>query len=102
LNLSVATLKKRDELGISVLADVIPDILTKLSDPESQFRSYVALGTLLTSASSLQAAEVKTKVKSNPGFVSALQSHLMSGQNDLENKRRNCACQVQDIISISF
>ncbi|RZC40157.1 phospholipase A-2-activating protein [Asbolus verrucosus] len=102
LNLSVASLKKKDELGISVLADVIPDILSKLSDPESQFRGYVALGTLLTSPNSQQIAEVKAKVKTNSGFVSALQSHLLSGQSDLENKRQNCAQQVQDILSISF
>ncbi|EFA09359.2 phospholipase A-2-activating protein [Tribolium castaneum] len=99
LNLCVASLKKRDDLGISVLADVIPDILTKLSDPESQFRSYVALGTLLSSP---QSAEVKAKVKSNVGFISALESHVLSGQGDLEEKRRNCASQVQEILNLSF
>lgn len=99
LNLSIASLKKKDDLGVSVLADVIPDILTKLSDPESQFRAYVALGTLLTSDFQ---SEVKTKVKSNTRFVSVLQSHVLPGQSDLEEKRRNCASQVQELLNISF
>lgn len=99
LNFSVASLKKGDDLGVSVLADVIPDILSKLNDPESQFRCYVALGTLLSSP---QSTEVKTKVKSNSGFLSALQSHVLTGQGDLEEKRRNCASQIQNILSIGF
>ncbi|XP_063925549.1 phospholipase A-2-activating protein [Zophobas morio] len=101
LNICIVSLKKKDDVGVSVLADVVPDILTKLNDPESQFRAYVALGTLLTGSNSLQ-SEIKTKVKSNSGFVSALQSHLLSRQTDLEEKRRNCASQVQDILNIGF
>lgn len=65
LNLTVGCVKKRDEVGISVLANVIPDILTKITDPESQFRCYVALGTLLSTS---QREEVKIKITSNSSF----------------------------------
>lgn len=102
LNLTLAVLKRNDELGVSVLADVLPDILSKLTDPESHFRGYVGLGTLLVGLEPKQLNEIKNKIKGNSGFVSALQLHLLSGGNDLEVKKRNCAKQVQDILNVGF
>lgn len=99
LNLTVSMIKTGDDLGISILADVLPDILTKLTDPESQFRCYVALGTLLTIGQQ-QITEVKVKLKGNSSFIGALQLHSLSGQNDVENKRVDCVKQIQRILTL--
>lgn len=99
LNLTVGCVKKRDEVGISVLANVIPDILTKITDPESQFRCYVALGNLLSTS---QREEVKIKISSNSSFLGSLQLHLLAAANEQEQKTRNCAGQVQDILGVTF
>ncbi|XP_023012840.1 phospholipase A2 activator protein [Leptinotarsa decemlineata] len=97
LNLTILTIKSSDEIGFSVLAQVLPDILTKLTDTESQFRTYVALGTLITSSNSHQ-QEIKAKINENSNFLSAMQLHMFSGQNDLENKRMNCVKQLVIIL----
>lgn len=98
LNLVILTVKRNDELGFSVMADVVPDILTKLTDMEAHFRCYVALGTLITS-SNKHKEEVKIKINENANFVSTMQLHAISGgHNDLENKRRNCVKQLQVLL----
>ncbi|KAJ8972552.1 hypothetical protein NQ314_000139 [Rhamnusium bicolor] len=97
LNLTILTIKKNDDIGFSILAQVLPDILTKLSDPESQFRLYVAIGTLIKSSNSHQ-QEIRAKVNENSNFLSTLQLHTFSGQNDLENKRMNCVKELMNIL----
>ncbi|KAJ8959902.1 hypothetical protein NQ318_011639 [Aromia moschata] len=97
LNLTILTVRRNDDVGFSIFAQVLPDILTKLTDTESQFRVYVAIGTLLKSSNSHQ-QEIRAKVNENENFVTTLQLHRFSGQNDLENKRMNCAKQLLDIL----
>ncbi|KAG5881794.1 hypothetical protein JTB14_037091 [Gonioctena quinquepunctata] len=97
LNLTILTIKKIDEIGFSILAQVLPDLLTKLTDPESQFRTYVALGTLITSSNSHK-QEIKAKINENTNFLSAMQLHMFSGLNDTENKRMNCVKQLVTIL----
>lgn len=93
LNLTTLTVRKNDEVGFSILANVLPDILTKLTDPESQFRMYVAVGTLIVSSKS-QKQEVIGKINSNPSFTNLLELHKFSGQSDIENKRMGCVKQL--------
>ncbi|XP_018568401.1 phospholipase A-2-activating protein [Anoplophora glabripennis] len=97
LNLTVMTIKRTDELGLTILAQVLPDILTKLSDTESQFRMYVAIGTLIKSANSHK-SEICAKINENSNFLTTLQLHTFSGQNDLENKRNNCVKELLNIL----
>lgn len=97
LNLTILTVKRNDELGYSILAEVLPDILTKLTDIESQFRTYVALGTLITQANS-HLQEVKLKINGNSNFLSTLQLHVLGSSNDLETKRMNCVKELQAIL----
>lgn len=91
------TIKRNDELGFPILAQVLPDILTKLTDPEAQFRMYVAIGTLIKSANSHQ-SEICAKINENGNFLTTLQLHTFSGQNDLENKRNNCVKELLNIL----
>lgn len=93
LNLTTLTVRKNDEVGFSILGNVLPDILTKLTDAESQFRMYVAVGTLIVSANA-QKQEVIGKINSNQSFTNLLELHKFSGQNDVENKRTNCVKQL--------
>nr|CAI5856024.1 unnamed protein product [Callosobruchus analis] len=88
--------KQKDELGFSVLAQVLPDILTRLTDPEAQFRLYVAVGTLIKTAQ-LHEAAVKAKLTENSNFLTTMQMHSFSGRNELENKRMNCVKQLSAI-----
>ncbi|CAH1156011.1 unnamed protein product [Phaedon cochleariae] len=97
LNLTILTIKNNDEIGFSILAQVLPDILTKLTDAESQFRAYVALGTLVTSANSHR-QEIKVKIGENARFLTTVQLHSLSGQNELEKKRMNCAKQLLNVL----
>lgn len=97
LNLTILTIRQKDDIGFSVLAQVLPDILTKITDAEAQFRMYVALGTLILSSNGHQ-AEVKAKINENGSFISTLQLHVFSGQNDIENKRMNCVKQLMNIL----
>lgn len=99
LNISILTLKRNDEIGISVLADVLPDVLTNLEDPEAQFRAYVALGTLFTSGNVQQNREVKSKAKENGKFLEKLEANTTSYNNDIELKRKNCALQIQHALN---
>lgn len=91
-------LKRSDEIGLSILANVLPDIITNLDDPEAQFRAYIALGTLLSTGNQQQNLEVKAKVMENPQFLQKLSLHARTGQSDVEVKRKNCAAQVENII----
>ncbi|XP_044754625.1 phospholipase A-2-activating protein [Coccinella septempunctata] len=97
LNLTVLCQKKTDDLGLSVLADVIQDILANLSDPESQFRTYVALGTLLT-PNSVDCKEVRLKLKTNSNFMKLLNEHNSSYTGDIEKKRMDCAKDVTKLL----
>ncbi|CAH1990156.1 unnamed protein product [Acanthoscelides obtectus] len=97
LNVTIMTGKQKDELGFSVLAQVLPDILSRLTDPEAQFRLYVAVGTLIKTAQ-LHGAAVKAKLNENSNFLSTMQSHSFSGQNELENKRMNCVKQLSALL----
>lgn len=96
LNLTILCIRKNDDLGFSVLAQVLPDILTKLTDPESHFRGYVAVGTLVTQSNSHK-QEVVAKINENQNFLTTLQLHSFGG-NDLENKRSNCVKQLQSLL----
>lgn len=98
LNISILILKREDELGISVLADVLPDIIANLEDPEAQFRAYTALGTLITSGSLELTQQVKTKVLQNVRFIGKLKAHADAHQNDVELKRKNCALQIRNLL----
>lgn len=98
LNIGILTLKKSDEIGLSILANVLPDIITKLEDAEAQFRAYVALGTLLNTGNQQEDLQVKVKVMENPQFLEKLSLHARTGQTDVEIKRKNCAAQVEAIL----
>ncbi|CAH0554986.1 unnamed protein product [Brassicogethes aeneus] len=97
LNMVIMAIKKNDYMGISILAEVIPDISTKLNDPESQFRLYVALGTLLLSEYGSK-KEIKLKISSSDNFMSIMKSHSSMSSNELETKRMKCVKQIQDIL----
>ncbi|KAK9889755.1 hypothetical protein WA026_007136 [Henosepilachna vigintioctopunctata] len=97
LNLAVLSQKKNDDLGITVLADVIQDIMCKLSDPESQFRTYVALGTLLIS-NLVECKEIRMKLKTNANFVGKLDDHITTCNNEIERKRTECAKDIKKIL----
>ncbi|XP_076265264.1 phospholipase A2 activator protein [Rhynchophorus ferrugineus] len=97
LNMTILSLRKLDELGCSVLAQVLPDVATKLTDPESQFRVYVALGTLMKQCNSHK-AELVQKINENSNFLTTLQLHSLSGGNELEIKRTNCVKQLQALL----
>lgn len=97
LNLTVLCQRKNDDLGISVLADVIQDILTQLVDPESQFRAYVALGTLLI-PNSIGCTEVRLKLKTNSSFMKLLNEHNSSCNGEIEKKRMDCAKDVTKLL----
>lgn len=96
--MAILTLNRNDEVGTSILADVLPDIITKLNDPEAEFRAYVALGTLLTSGSSQQNQEVKDRVLDNVRFVEKLKLNSIVHENVTELKRKKCALQVQSLL----
>lgn len=83
---------------MSILANVLPDIITNLEDPEAQFRAYIALGTLLSTGNQQQDLQVKAKVMENPQFLQKLSLHARTGQSDVEVKRKNCAAQVENIV----
>lgn len=76
----------------------MPDLLTKLEDPEAQFRAYVALGTLLRTGNQQQDVQVKVKVLENTQFVERLSLHAKTSQTDVEMKRKNCAIQIETIL----
>ncbi|XP_045474731.1 phospholipase A-2-activating protein [Harmonia axyridis] len=97
LNLTVLCQRKTDDLGISVLVDVAQDILATLSDPESQFRTYVALGTLLT-PNSVDSTEVRLKLKTNTNFMRLLNEHSSTYNGDIEKKRMECAKDVMKLL----
>ncbi|KAL1514055.1 hypothetical protein ABEB36_003380 [Hypothenemus hampei] len=92
-NLTLLIVKKRDDLGFSVLAQILPDGIMKLSDPESHFRIYVALGTLLVNLDP-QKPEILDGILRYGPFLKTLELHGSNSNNDLENKRRNCARQL--------
>ncbi|XP_018332885.2 phospholipase A-2-activating protein [Agrilus planipennis] len=96
LNLTVLCLKKSDEFGILILANVLPDMINLLDDNEAQFRAYVALGTMLSSGSSEQANAVRQKVLEDDKFMERLNDHASQYSNEIELKRKNCASQVQN------
>ncbi|CAG9833993.1 unnamed protein product [Diabrotica balteata] len=97
LNLTILTLKHNDEIGITVLAQVIPDLITKLTEAEAHFRAYVALGTLITS-SSIHKPMIKAKVQENTNFISTLQLHSFASQTDVDNKRMKCVKELLNIL----
>lgn len=96
--MSILILKKKDEIGLSILANVLPDITTNLEDAEAQFRAYVALGTLLNTGNRQQDLQVRAKVMENPRFLEKLSFHARMGQSDVEVKRKNCAAQVEGVL----
>lgn len=91
-------MRRNDEIGLSILANVLPDMLTKLEDPEAQFRAYVALGTLLNTGNQQQDLQIKAKVLENPQFLEKLSLQSRTGQTDVEVKRKNCAAQVETLL----
>ncbi|XP_056634387.1 phospholipase A-2-activating protein [Diorhabda sublineata] len=97
LNLTILVVKRNDEIGITVLAQVIPDLVTKLTESEAHFRAYVALGTLITRAN-VYKLMVKAKVQENSNFISTLHLHSFSSQTDIENKRMNCVKELLNIL----
>ncbi|CAG9862601.1 unnamed protein product [Phyllotreta striolata] len=97
LNMTILILKIQDEIGIKVLAQVLPDLITKLTESEAQFRAYVVLGTLITS-SGPHRPSVKAKIQENSDFMGTMQLHSFSGQNDSENKRMNCVKEIMNIL----
>lgn len=96
--MSVLILKRNDEIGLSILANVLPDIITNLEDPEAQYRTYVALGTILHTENQQQDLLVKAKVMENTQFLQKLSLHARTGQNEVETKRKNCAAKVENIL----
>lgn len=95
LNIVVLCLKRNDEIGVLILASVIPDRIVSFNDPEAQFRGYVGLGTLLSFGTDDHKKMVKEKIKENSPFIKKLQTDATVAPNDCEVKRKNCASLVQ-------
>lgn len=94
LNLTILTIKERDEFGILLLANVMPDVLLSLNDCEAQFRALIAIGTLLLLVNSDTKKIINDKIKENRNFTVKLQDWSTNAITDAETKRKNCANQV--------
>lgn len=93
LNMSIVCIKKNDEIGLEILASILPELLTNFQEAEAQFRGYVALGTLMSSPK--YGGIVKERIRNNQAFLSALEVAVTTFGSDAEQKRKHCACQVQ-------
>lgn len=94
LNMSLMSMRRNDEIGVLILSTVIPDRIAAFDDPEAQFRSYVALGTLLSCGSDDHKKMIKEKIKENHEFVKSLERARTEGTNEVEVKRKQCASQL--------
>lgn len=87
LNLSILSQKKHDDLGMTILVDVLQEMLYRLNDSEAQFRSYVTAGTLISSSIGNIKKEIRVKFKSNLNFAKLLEQHCLPGTSDVDRKR---------------
>ncbi|XP_066245153.1 phospholipase A-2-activating protein [Euwallacea similis] len=93
LNLTILCGKKSDDLWFSVLAQVLPDVITKLTELEAHFRGYLAVGTLIAQANANR-VEIVAKINENQEFLRTLQLYTL-GCSEAESKRSSCAKQLQ-------
>lgn len=97
LNMTILSLNKNDEILILALSSVLSDVFISTDDVESNFRSLVAVGTLLsTSAIVISKENVRQKFVENDKFIQKLLHIISSSGNDLVMKRKMCAQHVQN------
>ncbi|XP_060528385.1 phospholipase A-2-activating protein [Cylas formicarius] len=97
LNLTVLCVARADDMGLFVLAQVVPDILTKFTEPEAHFRAYLAIGTLVNWPGP-ELEEIKVRINESEQFLTTLQLHGFAGGNDLERKRTECVKQLRGFL----
>lgn len=95
MNTTVVCQKKQDEIGLFLLANILPDIITVLTDAEAQFRSIIALGTLVSCGSQTEKQQMKKRVLENVKFVEKLKILSHVGESDVELKRKTCAQELE-------
>ena len=95
LNMTVLSLKRKDETSINVLLTVLPDVLIHFNDSEAQYRILVTIGTLLLGTTSIEQVQVKMKLTKSDKFVQHVTLLTQKGNGDIELKRKSCALQVQ-------
>lgn len=92
LNLTVLSTKERDEFGVVLLANVLPDVILSLNDCEAQFRGLIAVGTLIVNADTKKI--ITDKIKENGNCTVKLKDWSTNAATDAETKRKNCTNQV--------
>lgn len=97
LNMTILSLSKNDEILILALSSVLSDVFISTDDVESNFRSLVAVGTLLsTSATVISKENVRQKFVENDKFIQKLMHIISSSGSESEMKRKMCAQHVQN------
>lgn len=96
LNAVILILKKNDEIGLFMLASVLSDMIVILTDGEAEFRSLVALGTLI-SKSQTSYKNIKEKVIENNELIGKIKK-CSSQNNQSDQKLLKCAMEVQSIL----
>nr|XP_022905059.1 phospholipase A-2-activating protein [Onthophagus taurus] len=99
LNSTILSHKKQDEIGLYLLANILPEMVASVNDPEAQFRILVALGTLISYGPLAHRQQVKSNVLENEKFKEKIKILSQTGLTDVEVKRKNCALQVQNELS---
>ncbi|KAI4461369.1 phospholipase a-2-activating protein [Holotrichia oblita] len=95
MNATIVCQKRQDEIGLFLLANILPDIVTVLADAEAQFRAMIALGTLISFGTVTEKRQIKIKILENEKFVQKLKILRQEGGNEVESKRKICAEQLE-------
>ncbi|GLV44358.1 Phospholipase A2 activator protein [Carabus blaptoides fortunei] len=90
LNLTIALVKSHNTVRLLALFELVAQTILKLNDPEAEFRSFVALGTILS--------HVKTRaMKPTGNNIAQLKQKLNTvSNNNIRNK--NCATQLNSLL----
>lgn len=99
MNSTIVCQKRQDEIGLFLLANILPDIVTVLVDAEAQFRAMIALGTLISFGTVAEKRQIKSKILENEKFVQKLKILQQESVNEVETKRKNCAEQLEHELS---
>lgn len=95
MNTTTLCQKKQDEIGLFLLANILPDILIVVTDAEAQFRTMIALGTLVSCGTLAEKKQLKSKILENTKFIEKLKILCQEGGNEVESKRKSCAEQLE-------
>lgn len=92
LNLSIAHIKSQNIVRLWALINLIAQTILNLNEPEAEFRSFVALGTILTDMKN-----VAPKLASNDIVAVKQKLNTISNNNSTEQaqiRNKNCAKQL--------